>query len=155
MPRGVQQHLAGAHPWLPCNTIIAHRTDRGFGRSQCPAPPARSRGPHAHRPRRLRQDPPLAHAEADEAAHADGACLVALASVADPVDVPNVIAASLGLHEHSAQPLVDALARHLAQRHILLILDNCEHLLEAVAAVVDRVTSACAGVGLTRFGGHS
>lgn len=88
----------------------------------------------------------LAHAYAEAASFEDGVCLAALATIADPVDVPIAIAAALGLHEHSAHPLVDALVRHLAERHTLLVLDSCEHLLEAVAAVVDSIASGCPGM---------
>jgi predicted ATPase/DNA-binding CsgD family transcriptional regulator len=67
----------------------------------------------------------------------DGAWLVSLASVDDALHLADAIAAALGVQDQSAQPAAEQLARHLARRGMLLVLDNCEHLLPACAELVD------------------
>ncbi|MGC1213311.1 MAG: BTAD domain-containing putative transcriptional regulator, partial [Micromonospora sp.] len=84
----------------------------------------------------------------------DGVCLVELAPVTDPAEVPHTVLTALGLRERAllvrgrvpAGEASDPLARligALAQRNSLLVLDNCEHLLDAAAALVDRLLAAC------------
>jgi predicted ATPase/DNA-binding SARP family transcriptional activator len=62
---------------------------------------------------------------------ADGARFVALAAVAKSELLPNGIAEALGLHQSRGQSIEDALKAFLAERELLLVLDNLEHLLEA------------------------
>jgi len=64
---------------------------------------------------------------------ADGVLVVELASVTDPALVPATVATVLGLLQAPGVPIVDALAAHLARPQLLLVLDNCEHVLDAVA----------------------
>jgi predicted ATPase/DNA-binding CsgD family transcriptional regulator/DNA-binding XRE family transcriptional regulator len=66
---------------------------------------------------------------------ADGVWLAELAPVADPAQVPGVVAAALGVRELPGVPLVGALACVLARRQLLLVLDNCEHVIGAAAAL--------------------
>ncbi|GAA2129524.1 BTAD domain-containing putative transcriptional regulator [Actinomadura napierensis] len=87
----------------------------------------------------------------------DGAWLVELAPVTDPGEVPAAVLAALGLREaalpmpglraapHPSDPL-DRLVTALSGKRLLLVLDNCEHLLDAAAALADRVLAACPGV---------
>src|SRR5207249_10972843 len=72
---------------------------------------------------------------------ADGVVAVPLASVADPMLVVPTVARTLGLGEREDEP-VTALARHLRERQLLLVLDNFEHVAEASAFLVDLV-GAC------------
>ena len=58
---------------------------------------------------------------------ADGAWLAELAPVRDPALVPAVVTAALGVREQPGLPAAAALARVLARRQLLLVLDNCEH----------------------------
>ena len=58
-----------------------------------------------------------------------------LAAVAEPSQVPATIATVLGLHQAAGVPIADALAARLARQQLLLVLDNCEHVLDAVAEV--------------------
>lgn len=74
---------------------------------------------------------------------ADGLLWCDLATVTDATYVPHVLAARLGLSEPGNQPLIDVLADHLHGRHLLLILDNCEHLLAAVSALVHQLRQNC------------
>jgi len=64
---------------------------------------------------------------------ADGVWVAELAAVTDPALVPAVVATVLGLHQPAGGPVADALAAHLARRQLLLVLDNGEHVLDAVA----------------------
>ena len=72
-----------------------------------------------------------------------GAWLVELAPVADPLLVPLTVAAALGVHEQPGRPMFVTLAEHLAARHVLLILDNCEHLVPACAELSETLLRAC------------
>jgi predicted ATPase/DNA-binding CsgD family transcriptional regulator len=59
--------------------------------------------------------------------------------------IAEAVAAALGVPERPPQPLRLAISDRLALGRCLLILDNCEHLLDAVAGFVDQLLSACAG----------
>jgi len=67
--------------------------------------------------------------------HADGVWLVELAALRDPLHVPAAVAQVLGLGERGGQTPADTLYAYLASRHVLLVLDNCEHLREAVGVL--------------------
>jgi predicted ATPase/DNA-binding winged helix-turn-helix (wHTH) protein len=71
--------------------------------------------------------------------YADGIWLVELAALADPALVPQAVAHVFGLKEQSGQHLTQTIAEHLAPRHVLLVLDNAEHVLEACAQLADAV----------------
>ena len=79
----------------------------------------------------------------------DGIWLVELAPLSDGADVPQAVLAAMGLREQasiSRAPLgdpVDRLVAALRTRGVLLVLDNCEHLIEAVAALADRLLGEC------------
>jgi predicted ATPase len=60
--------------------------------------------------------------------------------------VVQAVASVLGVSERPRQPLEEAVLEHLAARRSLLVLDNCEHLLPAVAAFTERLLGACPGV---------
>ena len=70
---------------------------------------------------------------------ADGVWLAELAAVGDPALVASVVAAALGVPDQAGTPATDALARVLARQQVLLVLDNCEHVIGAAAAL-------CAGL---------
>jgi predicted ATPase/DNA-binding CsgD family transcriptional regulator/DNA-binding XRE family transcriptional regulator len=74
---------------------------------------------------------------------ADGAWLVELAPAKDPAQVPAVVAAALGVREQPGLPAAEALARALARQQLLLVLDNCEHVIGAAAALCTRLLAAC------------
>jgi predicted ATPase/DNA-binding CsgD family transcriptional regulator len=81
---------------------------------------------------------------ADAAAHryADGVCLVELSALRDPELLPHTIARRLGLAEQALASQRDALLAHLSDRRLLLILDTCEHLIDAVAELVEAILVA-------------
>jgi predicted ATPase/DNA-binding XRE family transcriptional regulator len=74
----------------------------------------------------------------------DGVWLVELAPVADPTLVPHLVASAVGVHAGTDQTVTGALTTALRNRHLLLVLDNCEHLLSACARMVDDLVRSCA-----------
>jgi non-specific serine/threonine protein kinase len=74
---------------------------------------------------------------------ADGVWLAELAAVRDPALVAAVVAAALGVREQAGESAADALARGLARQQLLLVLDNCEHVIEAAAGLCAGLLSAC------------
>ena len=75
---------------------------------------------------------------------ADGVWLAELAPVRDPALVPAVVAAAaLGVREQPGLPAAAALARVLARRQLLLVLDNCEHVIGAAAGLCAGLLAAC------------
>jgi predicted ATPase/DNA-binding SARP family transcriptional activator len=71
----------------------------------------------------------------------DGSWLAELAGVTDPAEVPAAVGAALGL-----RPGADELVRQLADRELLIVLDNCEHLVDACARLAQEVVGGCPGV---------
>jgi predicted ATPase/class 3 adenylate cyclase/DNA-binding CsgD family transcriptional regulator len=74
---------------------------------------------------------------------ADGAWVVELAPVADPGQVAEVVAAGLGVREQPGLPIAGTLARVLARQQLLLVLDNCEHVIAAAAGLCAELVAAC------------
>ena len=64
---------------------------------------------------------------------ADGVWVVELAAVQEPALVPALIATALGLRQAGGASVTDALAARLTRQQVLLVLDNCEHVLDAAA----------------------
>jgi predicted ATPase/DNA-binding winged helix-turn-helix (wHTH) protein len=77
-------------------------------------------------------------------AYRDGVWLVELGSISDPSLVPTSVAHVLGVQERTGTPLTDTLCAHLKARHLLLWLDNCEHLLDACADLAGAVLHGAA-----------
>ncbi|MFP3986542.1 LuxR C-terminal-related transcriptional regulator [Streptomyces sp. E11-3] len=67
----------------------------------------------------------------------DRTCFVELSSLHDPVLLPHTVAAALGLSEQGDRDPVGLLLSYLAEKRLLLVLDTCEHLLDACAMLVD------------------
>jgi predicted ATPase/DNA-binding SARP family transcriptional activator/DNA-binding CsgD family transcriptional regulator len=76
-------------------------------------------------------------------AYADGVWLVELAPLVEDALVPQVVAGALGVREQPGQPLTDTLTEALRTKQTLLVLDNCEHLIDAAAHLVDALLDAC------------
>ena len=72
-----------------------------------------------------------------------GVWFVDLAPITDPDNVPATAARALGLPEHSGPSTMDTLARFIGDRRMLLVLDNCEHLLDATAQLAIALLAAC------------
>jgi predicted ATPase/DNA-binding winged helix-turn-helix (wHTH) protein len=75
--------------------------------------------------------------------YAEGVWIVDLAPVGDPDHVPYKIAEALSVSEQPGVPIADTVRQHLEQRELLLVVDNCEHLLAATAALVRTLLSHC------------
>ena len=78
----------------------------------------------------------------------DGVCFVDLVTVTDPASVPLAMAAALGLGESQQRTVEEVLTGWLAPRHTLLVLDNCEHVLDAVGVLLERLLTACPRLGV-------
>jgi non-specific serine/threonine protein kinase len=76
----------------------------------------------------------------------DSMAWVDLAPLADPALVPTAVAGALGITPAAAVPLVAAITHHLRPRQLLLLLDNCEHLLAEPADLVATLLGACPAV---------
>ena len=72
-----------------------------------------------------------------------GAWLVELASVSDAALAPSTVASVLALKLGGERITAESLARAIGDRHLLLLLDNCEHLIDAVAALVEAIMRLC------------
>src|SRR5688500_4443701 len=72
----------------------------------------------------------------------DGVWLVELASLNDPMLVPHEVAQALGVRETFEQPILFSLKDYLADRQLLLVLDNCEHLLTASGQLIEKLLLA-------------
>jgi predicted ATPase/DNA-binding SARP family transcriptional activator/DNA-binding CsgD family transcriptional regulator len=75
--------------------------------------------------------------------YSDGVWLVELAPLSEGSLVAQQVAHVLGVQEHFGQALVDTLAEALAGKEILLVLDNCEHLVEEAAHLADALLTLC------------
>lgn len=73
----------------------------------------------------------------------DGACWVDLQGVGEPGLVASAVGAAVDVHERPEEALTDTLVEQLRARHLLVVLDNCEHLVEACAGLVGELSSAC------------
>jgi predicted ATPase/DNA-binding SARP family transcriptional activator/DNA-binding CsgD family transcriptional regulator len=73
----------------------------------------------------------------------DGVSLVELAGLSDGTLVPQELAATLEVQEQADQPLTDTLIEFVREKKILLVLDNCEHLIDAAADLSDTLLDSC------------
>ncbi|MGY4785938.1 protein kinase domain-containing protein [Rhodococcus opacus] len=85
-------------------------------------------------------------AENERRAFAGGVQLVELGELRDRSLVVEVVAATLGLRNRTARPLSELLIEFLASRELLLVLDNCEQVIDAVAELADALLRTCPGV---------
>ncbi|MGX1908786.1 ATP-binding protein [Streptomyces phaeochromogenes] len=89
-----------------------------------------------------------------ERAFPDGVRFAHLAGLHDPALVPLAAADALGLHDHSEQPPLDTLVEQLRDRRLLLVLDNCEHLLSACAELAAALLHGTTGVRVLATSRH-
>jgi predicted ATPase/DNA-binding CsgD family transcriptional regulator len=74
---------------------------------------------------------------------AGGASFASLAALADAALVAQETAAALGVHEEAGRPILETLQEALHARRLLLVLDNCEHLVDACAQIADALLRGC------------
>ncbi|MGV9382999.1 LuxR C-terminal-related transcriptional regulator [Nonomuraea sp. NPDC003707] len=77
-----------------------------------------------------------------------GAWLVELAEVRDPARVGDTVLATLDLRDQAAADPLARLPAHLRDKRLLIVLDNCEHLLEAASRLVTEIMKAAPGVSV-------
>ncbi len=75
--------------------------------------------------------------------YSDGVWFVELAAISDPALVPQAVFTALGLQDHSSSWAISTLSDYLADKRPLLILDNCEHVHDAAAALAGTLLRAC------------
>ena len=78
----------------------------------------------------------------------DGVWLVELAAVTDPEAVPSLISGTLGIAPQAGRAALEALLDALVPQDILIVLDNCEHLIDACAKTADAIVRRCPRVHL-------
>ena len=76
-------------------------------------------------------------------AYPDGVWIVQLASLTEDDLVPGAVAAALGVREQQGLSVTETLVEYLKSRQMLLVVDNCEHLIDASAELVVRLLSSC------------
>ncbi|QDQ95098.1 protein kinase [Rhodococcus sp. WB9] len=75
--------------------------------------------------------------------YGDGVRLVELGELRDASSLVDAVAAAVGLRDQSARPLREVLIEFLGSREVLVVLDNCEHLVDSVAVLVGHVLRVC------------
>ncbi|MBY8858655.1 protein kinase [Nocardia sp. CA2R105] len=78
--------------------------------------------------------------------YADGVCLVELGELRDEASLADAVAGAVGLRDQSARPFQEVLVEYLAPKELLLVFDNCEHMIEAVAELAGLLLHTCSGV---------
>lgn len=78
----------------------------------------------------------------------DGVWLIELAPLADPTFIPRAVADVLSVRESPGQSTISDLIAALSKKRMLLVLDNCEHVLDASAALADALIRACPSLSL-------
>ena len=78
----------------------------------------------------------------------DGVSYVDLAPITHAVVVPVAVARGLGLPDQPGRSTVETLVRFVGDRQMLMVLDNCEHLLDAIASLAAELLAACPGLRL-------
>ncbi|BCP14066.1 protein kinase domain-containing protein [Mycobacterium paraintracellulare] len=73
----------------------------------------------------------------------DGVWLVELSEVRDESMLVDVMTAALGMHDQSAKPPLEVLTDYMCARQLLLVLDNCEQVVDAVSKIVETLLGAC------------
>jgi serine/threonine-protein kinase PknK len=75
--------------------------------------------------------------------YADGVWLVELAGLSEGELLPQAVAGTLGVLEQPGQPLTQTLAEALHRKMLLVVLDNCEHLVDSVCRLLDTLLDSC------------
>jgi predicted ATPase len=78
----------------------------------------------------------------------DGVWLVELAPLSEGALVPQAVAAALGVREQPNRPLISTLVNVLREQQVLLVLDNCEHLIGATAHLAEALLRSCPRLGI-------
>jgi predicted ATPase/transcriptional regulator with XRE-family HTH domain len=76
----------------------------------------------------------------------DGVWLIELAPLTDPTLIAQLAAATLGVREVPGEPILATLTRYLRAKCLFLVLDNCEHVIDAAAQLVEAILRSCSQV---------
>ncbi len=87
--------------------------------------------------------------------HPDGVYFVEFATLTDPQRIWDTVASAIGVREDPDQPLTETLINFLAPRELLLILDNCEHLLAECSKLISTLLAACPKLRILATSRHS
>ena len=87
-------------------------------------------------------------ARAAKGSFADGCWLVELGSVSSPAAVPVAVSTAVRMRAPESGDVTEALVRRLTERQMLIVVDNCEHLVDAAADVIEKIAAACPRVRL-------
>ena len=85
----------------------------------------------------------LAAAQLPDLGRTGGAWLIDLTSITSSSDVPRVVADTLGVKEHPGRTLIGSVVAALQSRPALLVLDNCEHVIDGAAALAQVIAQGC------------
>ena len=104
----------------------------------------------ADRGRRGRQEPdrPAGSSQGHRSNIRDGVWLVELGALSDPELIPKQVAVAMRVQEQADRPIAATLLEVTSSKEVLLVLDNCEHLIEGVAVLADELLRSCPGVRL-------
>ena len=80
--------------------------------------------------------------------YSDGVWLVELAPLSDPTHLPQEVAMALGLSDQAGKTFLQTLTDYLKTKHLLLVLDNCEHLLDGCAQLCHSLLRTCPRVSI-------
>jgi predicted ATPase/DNA-binding CsgD family transcriptional regulator/DNA-binding XRE family transcriptional regulator len=89
------------------------------------------------------------------AGYPDGVWMVDLAPIAEAALVPKAVASVLDVREQPDRPLAETLIDALRQEHLLLLLDNCEHLVQPAAVLVQSLLQGCPGLCVLATSRHA
>src|SRR5262249_28354871 len=73
----------------------------------------------------------------------DGAWLIELGPLNTPDGIPDVLATTLSVQPRQGMSTIDSVIEALRSKAVLLVLDNCEHVIGAAARIVERIVRAC------------
>ncbi len=92
----------------------------------------------------------LAYKVASDACHSypDGVWLFELASAMDTLSALRIITSVLGVKEQKGRPLIESLLNHIRNKCMLLVFDNCEHLIDFCSSLIERLLSASPRVAI-------
>ena len=88
----------------------------------------------------------LRAAESRYKSYADGVAVVELAALADPTLAPQFVASALGVGDVPGRPTLTTLVEYLRPQEVLLVLDNCEHVVDTCAVLVEKLLLSCPGL---------
>ena len=90
----------------------------------------------------------LAAASAAGESYSAGVCWVELAALDDPLIVGQEVASRIGVPDSPGQDAAAAITAHVADRQVLVVLDNCEHLTSTIARLSEQLLTSCAGLSI-------